>query len=406
MSNRVHYNRGHPSLLSSQTLMHIAYLAELNNPHTQKWVGYFARRGDRVSVLCDTPGPRPHQNIEVYHPEWSLPMQIVAFRLFPRPYGNNMFKWSAYRPLLHRLNPDVVHAMEAVGYGYTLARCGSFPKVLTPWGNDIFFDPQHSRVARFMVSRALRAADVITTNMPNLAEYLESAFAIPGGKVQAFSWGVDQTVFNPTGREEARRKLAKEWNIPEDATVIISARRFDPYWGAQAIVKAAAAILETVPDCYFVILRAGGDERFFERETQLLVQGHLTRDRVRLVERYLTPAQMADHLRAADGFLSYPQTDLLSISVVEGMACGAVPIVADLPAYHTRLENEKTAFMAPVGQWKELTEAIRRFLLSRERWEEIRAFNWKTVQREDNWLTQAEKMADIYESLLGRQSYR
>lgn len=379
--------------------MHIAYLAELNNPHTQRWVAWFARRGCRVSVLCDQPGPRPHPNVEVFHPQWSLPAEILAFKLFPKPFGNNAFKWLAYKPMIRRLKPDVIHAMEALGYGYTLARCSPGARVLTPWGNDIFHDPKRSRIARYLVTCGLRAADIISTNMPNLAEYLEKEFQIPTGKVKAFSWGVELDRFNPHDREASRRELRAEWGIPLDAPVMISARRFDPYWGAEEIVSAAVEITGRNQDCYFVILRAGGDEDYFER----MARQKLTGDRVRFVDRYLSPQQMAQHLQASDVFLSCPHTDLLSISVVEGMACGAVPVVSDLPAYQTRLVNDETAFCAAPRNAKSLTEAMLRCLAHRDRWAEISRKNWDTVQREDDWEKQAKLMAGIYESLTGEK---
>lgn len=379
--------------------MHIVYLAELNNPHTQRWVNYFARRGCRVSMLCDQSGPRPHPNVEIYHPHWALPAEILAFKLFPKPYGNNAFKWLAYKPIIRRLRPDIIHAMEALGYGHALARCGHAPKVLTPWGNDIFLDARRSRIARHLVTRGLKAADVITTNMPNLAEYLSEEFGVPSNRVRAFSWGVDLEMFNPHERDQARMDLRAEWGIPADAPVLISARRFDPYWGANEIIEAAAKILQGGEDCYFIILRAGGDEQFFNE----MANRKISNDRVRFVSRYLTPEQMAGYLQAADGFLSCPHTDLLSISVVEGMACGAVPVVSDLPAYHTRLKDGETAWFAAPRDAASLANAMKRCLADRGRWEDIRRVNWETVQREDDWTKQAALMADIYESLTNQK---
>jgi glycosyltransferase involved in cell wall biosynthesis len=57
-------------------------------------------------------------------------------------------------------------------------------------------------------------------------------------------------------------------------------------------------------------------------------------------------------------FVSVPETDLLSISVLEGMACGCVPILADLPAYRTRIVDGENGFLFEPGNADDLISKI------------------------------------------------
>ena len=64
--------------------MHILYLAEINNPHVQRWVKYFTEQGHRISLLCDYKGPKPHPDVTVIHPQMNFLTKVVAFKLFHR----------------------------------------------------------------------------------------------------------------------------------------------------------------------------------------------------------------------------------------------------------------------------------------------------------------------------------
>jgi hypothetical protein len=100
----------------------------------------------------------------------------LCFKILRIRHGWYFFRARTFRAAARRFRPDVVHGMEALSYGYATARCGGFARVLTPWGVDILHDPKQSRVARWLVTHALRNVEAITTNMPNLAEVAVKEF--------------------------------------------------------------------------------------------------------------------------------------------------------------------------------------------------------------------------------------
>jgi len=71
---------------------------------------------------------------------------------------------------------------------------------------------------------------------------------------------------------------------------------------------------------------------------------------------------IADLYRAADVVVSVPTSDGTPSSVLEALACGAVPVVSDLPALREWVEHEKQALFVPVHDVPALGASISRLL--------------------------------------------
>lgn len=378
--------------------MRIAYLATADNIHTKRWAEYFAGRGHELFLLCDPPVENPPEGVTIIHPEMSFLLKVAAFRLFPKPYGNNVFKRYPYRREIEKISPDIVHGFESVGYGYAMACSGPYPKVLTPWGNDILLDPKKSLVARHLVTRALKAADAITTNYLELADYLESEFDISKQKIHPFSWGVDLSIFHQ-GYEEEVGALREKLNIPEDAPALLSSRMMKPYWGIGTIAEALPRILEEKPEVHLIFLRGAGDPEY-ENRIRNLIQKECGLNRVRFVDQYLSETDMAIHLNLADAFISCPESDLLSISVLEGMACGCAPILSELEAYKKRVEHGVNGLFFEPGNVADLTAKVLYFLNHEDLSSKFSRINVDLIKEKDNWDKNALKMEELYLRLI------
>jgi len=383
--------------------MHIAFLAHADNIHAGRWADFLVSRGHKLTLLCDPPVHSPPRGVRLIHPEMRLVTKVLAFRLFPKPYGNNFYKRFPYRRELNRLKPDLVHGFEALGYGYALAHAGPFPKVLTPFGNDILHDPKKSRIARFLVTTALKKADIITTNYLELAETLTRIYGTPQSKIRPFSWGVDCNIFKPGYREETRR-LRSELDIPTDARVILSNRVMKPYWGIETIARALPAVFREIPGAFAVFLRGTGDPSYEEKIRNILGKEKAL-ERVRFVDRFLSPLEMAHYLNLAECFVSCPRTDLLSISLLEGMACGCVPVTSKLESYKKRITHGENGLFFRGGDPDELAEQLVKILRHPEWISSFREKNVRLIGEKDDWNKNALILESIYKDLVKKSGY-
>jgi len=379
-------------------IMKICYLAEINNVHSQRWIKYFAGSGHEILVLSDSLPEKTIPCVKIVRPEMNLLTKILAFKIHPKPYGYYSFKWIPYRKEVAQFNPDIVHAMEALSNGLTLALCGNYPKILTPWGNDIFHDPFQSRIAHFLVKSGLKAASVVSTNHPTLGDYLDRTFNIPKEKVQCFSWGIDLKIFHPHKQREAG-EMRKYLKIPEQAPVVMSNRSLSEYWGTREIISAIPPVIKEVPDAHFIIIRGSGKERFYQ-EMVSYVESHGAGKNVRFINEIISPEKMSALLNLSDIFISVPYTDLLSISVLEGLACGAIPVVSNIEAYKSRIQEGKNGFYVPIKNPAAIAEKVIYILNNLTMRNKIREKNWDIIQKNDDWEKCRPQMVSVYEKAL------
>jgi L-malate glycosyltransferase len=381
--------------------MRIAFLATADNIHTRRWAEFLISRGHELFLLCDPPVKNPPKGARIIHPEMRLITKILAFKLFPKPYGNNFFKRFSYKRKLLQLKPDIVHGFEALGYGYALAMCGHFPKVLTPWGNDILFDPKKSKIARYLVKKALNKADAITTNFLELSDYLEKEFSVQKTKIHPFSWGVDLEIFHP-GYEKEAIDLRESLEIPGDSKIILSNRMMKPYWGIETIARALPDFFQKTPNSYAIFIRGAGDIEFEKKIRQIIEKSGFT-NRVRFVSEYLSVRKMAIYLNMADIFISCPNTDLLSISLLEGLSCGCSPVLSELDAYKKRVRHEQNGLFFKPGDHKDLSKKLITYYKHPEFNKQFAKINLEITREKDDWKKNALKLEDIYKSLIQKK---
>lgn len=373
--------------------MRITLLATPDPIHTRRWIAWLAGRGHELTLVTDAYTKQRPSQCKILLPRWNLATKILAFRLTPKPYGNERWKHLHMRPLVRQSRPDIVHGFEALHYGYTLSMCGPYPRVLTPWGRDVHHKANQGPRARWLVERALAGADAISTNDETLPDYLETHFGVERAKVRAFSWGVDPGVFRP-GLTEDAEAWRHELQIPANAPVILSPRHFLPYWGSELLSEAIPGALEAIPGAIFVILRGASNEGFDEASVKRLEANFGAS--VRFVSRAVSPEEMAGLLNLARAFVSVPKTDLLAQTITEGMACGCLPVLAPHAPYRKHARPSENCVMLDGYTPEALTRSLIEALRNDELTARAHAENPALMQRHENWKVNAAKMEDVY----------
>lgn len=163
--------------------------------------------------------------------------------------------------------------------------------------------------------------------------------------------GIDLRTFHPESRARFRLPDGRTLS-PGDPVVTYAARDLEPYRGFPQFLRAAARVARAHPDALFVV--AGGDGVSYGRPPS---DGRTWRD-VMMAETGLDPARIvflgsiphAALLRlfqvsAAHVYLTYPF--VLSWSVLEAMACGAVVIGSATPPVEEVIRDGENGLLAP-----------------------------------------------------------
>ena len=166
--------------------------------------------------------------------------------------------------------------------------------------------------------------------------------------------------------------------------------------GAWEIARAIPKVLAREPRAFFIFLRGRGDPNLETKLRHRLDEVQCSH-RILWIDRVLALEEMAVVLNLADAFISIPKTDLLSLSLLEGMACGCIPIAADLLAYKTRLQDGANAVLVPTPVTAEsLARAILRVAQHPEWKRPFAQRNQKIVREEDDWAKNAQRMEEVY----------
>lgn len=222
-----------------------------------------------------------------------------------------------------RLQPDVVHALR-IPYEGIAASMATFsaPLALSLWGSDLTRQASSSpRLAR-ATQTALRHARGVHADCQRDLELATRWGASPGIPLirAAGNMGVRQELFSQN-RPRSRRRL------------VVFPRGASPSVNHGALLKATAALVQRHPDVTFVGVRLKGDalaesvRRVISRPEQLVLTANLR------------PQELADLMREAIAVVSPSTGDGTPNSLLEGMACGAVPIAGDIDSLRELLND-------------------------------------------------------------------
>jgi len=361
----------------------LAFLANGESVHTRRWLGHFASRGYDVHLITFT--AKPIKGIEIH--------ELRYFRKFAYP----MRIWEI-RKTVKEVDPDILHAHYSSHYGVYGSLTGFHPFIISVWGSDVLKTPKESRIRKYGVYYALKRADCITTTAEFMKGYLVKEFGLPQNKVVRIPWGINLGIFY-RGYEKEARALKRSLGIETEAPVVLSNRQMDAKYEIENIADAIPYVLESHPNATFIFIRGHGSFEFeyrMKRRTTRLEVGNNTR----FISRLISPREMAIYLNMADVFVSIPKTDQFGSSVIEGMACGPVPIVSDIEVYHQYLKHGKNALFVDPEIPREIAEEITHTISHPEIRDAFYTINREIVEEKEDWNRNAEKMEELYKHVL------
>ncbi len=215
---------------------------------------------------------------------------------------------------LRQVRPDWLHAHYLSSHG-TLAWLGRAMARIrcriagSAWGSDILVAPQRSAAMRFVTSRVLRACDLTTSDSTHMAGCMREMGA---REVIVIPFGLERLP-PPPGRKRTRLFFAN--------------RGLEPIYAPQRVIAAFAAVARDWPDAELAVANDGSLRARIEADAQ---HAGLLR-RVRFLGRLDAPTQDRWY-RDAQWYVSLPRSDSVSVSVLEAMAHGCIPLLSDLPA--------------------------------------------------------------------------
>lgn len=249
------------------------------------------------------------------------------------------------RRLTEKIRPDIINPHFASGYGFAaaLARGGNTPPiVLHLWGSDILVVPHKSIFHRHKTAFALRAADLVVGDSRYLIQ--EAGRIAKLNRTEVIPWGIE---------EEYLGLHRTDYDLRRPLRVIVP-RPHEPVYNNHFLLRALAPLLrEGVVRLTFPAF--GSLYEMFRAEGEQLVPSGI--DYYEKLSRKQFLRFMAEH----DCYLSAAISDSSPVSMIEAMALGLLPVVADIPGVREWLTPEGGWLYAPDNA-DELISVIRKIV--------------------------------------------
>lgn len=371
--------------------MKICLIGNLESVHIQKWVNYYLDLGHEVHIITDFPDEKiKNENLKVHQIKKLQSRNLVIF------YINMLINVVYINYLIKKINPSIFHAHFVLFYGLYGVLTPFYPMIITVWGSDILRLPKESIMAKHMVNYALKKADKVVTTSEFMKTYLVNEFQLMKEKVVRIPWGINIDIFDKRYTKN-EQELKESLQIKDNEIVVISNRVIFPIYNIDKIIESIPHVLKSNPNTIFLFIK-GYVTSDFEDEMKLKAKTLGITKNIRFISKNLTSKEMANYLNISDIFISIPKTDQFGSSVIEGMACGLIPIVSNIEVYYQYLSNSNALFVDPDNP-VDIAEKINYCIENPEIKEEFYKINRKIIEENENWDINGQKIIDLYEEL-------
>ena len=355
--------------------MKICFIADSSSIHAQRIVSYYVAKGDDILVLStarrisDISGTRTEHLLfqnsrEVANPlrkrtqthPWIARLKslvplwlIVEFKRITRAL-RLLRQWKFCVEEIRCFNADVIYCFRCFPEGILALRCGVSPWLLRTAGPDISKLPRYP-IYRTLIRKALQSADVVVTESlweRRLLQHLCGSGTDP--KVNII--GVDTDIFRPS---PCRDRLREKYGISPNSFVIVSNRYLVGHYNGWLVVQAVQSLMERCPHLTLLYVNPGK----MALRTKTKAAGIAQRfPQIKFIEGPVSQSEMADILGCGDAYVTFSSADGIPNSLLEAMACGVVPIVADLPQVREWIEHCKNGYLVLPGDTAGLASTI------------------------------------------------
>jgi glycosyltransferase involved in cell wall biosynthesis len=284
------------------------------------------------------------------------------------------------RKIIQEEQPDIIHVHQANAYGFitALANRGRKPLVVTTWGSDVLTLPHTSFLHRWMVQYILRSADAITADAQFMADAIHGLIGqVP---VTVANFGVEiQDI------EEGK----------ERKNVIYSNRMHESLYQIDQIVQQLAPFLSKNPEWKLHIAASGSQTE----NLQNLAKEYLPDGSFEFLGFQAGKDNQQNYLQSKV-YVSIPTTDGTSISLLESLAYGCLPIVSDLPANREWIQDGVNGIISSGDLSKDVERLLQMDASS------IQNRNKEIIDQKATKTANRKKFSAIYEAIFSGAAFK
>lgn len=351
--------------------MRICYIANSASSHTKKWVDYFLSLGHEVHVIS-------HSNVEI--PGASVHYINYSIKNFP-------FKAHAVHKKVREINPDILHAHQANTCGLYAATTRRQDFIISTWGSDVLVGPERSFLLKKIAEYVLKRAYFITSDSYHMSQ-----------KIIELGGSNDKIYTFPMGIEDEHIIEKHEFDIKSDVLNVISIRRLEKMFRVDLIIKGFYEALKKAPNMFLTVAADGSEmENLKELASKLEIK-----DKVKFTGSY-KPHDVGKLLSDNDVFVSIPESDSTSVSLLESMYCGLFPVVCGLPANKEWVKDKENGLVVEEVNEVNVGDALLWCYKNKEHMARVSQSNIEIIEKRALWKNNSKIVEGLYKRMLDRK---
>ncbi|MDD2963047.1 MAG: glycosyltransferase [Bacteroidales bacterium] len=340
------------------------------SPHLLKWISALADHFDLYLISSRSVLPEIHSII----PD----NQIVALNFSLDPDGGNLKMLSLLPVFIKQVKkwrPDILNAHYITSYGFLAAVASLVCSrriilVQSAWGSDILVTPQKSMLYKMVTKFALNRGHLITSDARTMTEAIKK---LTRNQVETFVFGLNSL-------PEISLSQKKPFSF-------FSNRAHTKNYRIDHVIITFGVIASNYPDAGLVIANSGPETESLQKLAQRL---HLT-NQIEFTG-FLNPKQQNQYYHQSQFYFSLPESDSTSVSLLEAMAWGCIPIVSNIEANNEWIEDMKNG----IYENAELIEKIPKVLATHH---SIAAVNRQIISQRAIFPTLIQRYSSIIEKM-------
>jgi glycosyltransferase involved in cell wall biosynthesis len=291
------------------------------------------------------------------------------------------------KSIIAKVQPDLLHAHYAAGYG-TLGRLARFhPYVLSVWGSDVFDVPLKSPLHRLLIKKNLASADHVCSTSKFMAEHTRRLCKRP---ITVTPFGVDCDIFTPSHH---RAPEPKEF-------VIGTVKSLEEKYGIEYLIRCFALLVARYKGARklrLVIAGGGSLKDKLSRLAQECGVGELT--------EFLGSIPHDRVPEVLNGFsvfvaLSILDSESFGVAVVEASACELPVVISDVPGMGEVVRDGITGHIVRRRDATAAAAAISALIEDGKVRQEMGAAGREFVMKSYEWSENASRMERLYQSVV------
>ncbi len=227
---------------------------------------------------------------------------------------NNPFKlYKSYKQgvsILRELKPSVIHIHQVTRNSFWISKIAKkegVKVVLTAWGSDVLVLPFINKLYYYIVKKTLQNANIITADAKVMISKMKEI--VPNKHYEWIQYGI----------QLVKPKLKEK--------VIFSNRLHKPLYNIGKIIDLFSEFSKSFPDYHLKIAANGPDTETLAQ----IVKEYKLESKISFLG-WLSNEENRKQYESALIYITIPASDGTSVSLLEAMSAGCIPVVSNIPA--------------------------------------------------------------------------